>query len=180
MKDRTSWNIIDLLINDRGEEITDSQEIEFLVREFYIRFLGSCAHTLDALNREVMRRDDSLTQNECFSLARPFSVTDLDEALKSINIDKSLGIDGLNVFFFRQTWSIMKDDIWSTCVIFFDSCYLYRYLNSTAITLIPKRSNATHIKQFRLISCYDVLYKLISNMLVAIMHLVIPKVVILA
>ena len=36
---------------------------------------------------------------------------DVEAALKGIDDSKSLGIDGFNSFFFKQTWPVVKFDI---------------------------------------------------------------------
>lgn len=46
---------------------------------------------------------------------------------------------------------------------------MYRPINMTIITLIPKITNASHLSQFRPIFCCDVIYKLIVKILTRIM-----------
>lgn len=50
-------------------------------------------------------------------------------------------------------------------------------MNFTAITLIPKRINADKITEFRPISCCNVLYKVISKILVRRLETVLPDMI---
>lgn len=63
---------------------------------------------------------------------------------------------------------------------FFSTGYLFKPINITSITLLPKVANASDVKQFRPISYYLVLYKLISRVMAVRMLLVMPRIIHLA
>lgn len=48
---------------------------------------------------------------------------------------------------------------------FFQTGYLPREINQALITLLPKSENACTMKEFRLIACCSVFYKIISKVL---------------
>lgn len=60
---------------------------------------------------------------------------------------------------------------------FFDTCSLYKGLNCTTITLIPKVPNPSYPHQFIPISCCNVIYKLIAKILASRLQDVVPNVV---
>ncbi|XP_075108858.1 uncharacterized protein LOC142180704 [Nicotiana tabacum] len=60
---------------------------------------------------------------------------------------------------------------------FFSTGRLYRAINCTAITLIPKTANPTIIKEYMPITCCTVLYKLISKILAARLQKVIDGII---
>ncbi|KAL0289214.1 UNVERIFIED_CONTAM: hypothetical protein Sradi_7078700 [Sesamum radiatum] len=60
---------------------------------------------------------------------------------------------------------------------FFRTGRLLRQVNATLITLIPKVSNPTVVGEFRPISCCNVLYKVITKILVQRMRGILDKLV---
>lgn len=48
---------------------------------------------------------------------------------------------------------------------FFETGRLYKDVSCTAITLVPKVSTPTHVKDYRLIACCSTIYKVISKIL---------------
>lgn len=73
--------------------------------------------------------------------------------------------DGYNAFFFKKTRPIIEEEVTKAVVEFFTSTEMYRAINCTTTTLIPKVKNPSTIKEFRPISCCTVLYKIISKVL---------------
>lgn len=139
--------------------------------------MGSCALSISGIDMLMVQAGSVLGCNDYNTMIRPFTTIDLELALKGIHVDKSPGIDGLNSFFFRKSWDIMKGHILEAYIKFFRDRKMYPMVNRTTITLIPKIPNACEVKQFRPISCCNMLYKLISKMLAVRLQQVIPKVV---
>jgi len=69
------------------------------------------------------------------------------------------------LFFYQQNWNIIGDYICTSLHSFFNSGRLLTEVNHTLVTLVPKTSNASHLSDFRPISCCNILYKLIANVL---------------
>ena len=79
---------------------------------------------------------------------------------------KAPGPNGIPAFFFQHFWDIVKPDVISTIQVFFHSGSLGRSLNHTLITLIPKISFPQEVSHFKPISLCNVLYKVISKIMV--------------
>ncbi|XP_060177768.1 uncharacterized protein LOC132607701 [Lycium barbarum] len=77
--------------------------------------------------------------------------------LPAIDDLKAPGGDGFNSCFFKKAWTVVGDDIADAVMHFFDSGTMYKPVNCTHITLIPKVKNPSSVKQFRPISCCTVL-----------------------
>lgn len=50
-------------------------------------------------------------------------------------------------------------------MLFFDHCKMLKNMTCTAIKLVPKVPNPYNIKQYRPISCVNVLYKIVAKVL---------------
>lgn len=76
----------------------------------------------------------------------------------SMAADKSPGPDGFTVEFFRATWGITGGDVVQAVQYFFDKGFLPKGINSTILALIPKKDEAVYMKDYRHISCCNVIY----------------------
>lgn len=74
--------------------------------------------------------------------------------------------DGFNAAFFKHNWEIVGPDITEAVMSFFTSGKLLKAWNSTAISLIAKVDVPSTTKDFRPISCCNVVHKCISEVLV--------------
>lgn len=87
------------------------------------------------------------------------------EALKQIAPLKSLRPNGFGESFFRKYWQLIGDVVSAKVINI-----LYKGgmtpLNSTFSALIPKKCNSQLVSDFRPISLYNVIYKLMSKMIV--------------
>ena len=93
------------------------------------------------------------------------TTTDIDTAVKSIDVSKAPGIDGFNSFFFRETWDLVKHDVYEAVLHFFDTEVLVNQWNCSSLTLVPKVQNPSYVKDYRPIACCSVLYKIISKII---------------
>lgn len=73
--------------------------------------------------------------------------------------------DGFNSYFSKISWHITGEEIVSAVLDFFNTGKMFKPINITAVTLIPKDKNPTSIREYRPISCCTILYKIISKML---------------
>ena len=86
-------------------------------------------------------------------------------ALNDLNGDKALRPDGYTVAFWHFNWSIVKEEIMLMFNDFFKLGKFMRCMNLAFIVLVPKKTGAEDLKDFRPISLVNSLYKLISKVL---------------
>ena len=89
-------------------------------------------------------------------LEREFEKEEIIEALKEAEGDKAPGPDGFTIAFFQKCWSVLEGE---------------------ALCLIPKKTNAVSIKDFRLINLVGSLYKLLAKVLAHRLRGVLDKLV---
>ncbi|KAA3473813.1 reverse transcriptase [Gossypium australe] len=87
-------------------------------------------------------------------------------ALKGMGLTKAFGEHGFPTLFYQKCWSIVGGDVSTFCLEFLNEGMDLGLLNVTNIVLIPKFSHPKSLANFRPISLCNVLYKLITKMIV--------------
>jgi hypothetical protein len=90
---------------------------------------------------------------------------EIQQVILSMNRSKASGPDGFSAGFFQQAWPIVGEDVCDAIMEFFSSGRLLKEVNSTIITLVPKKKNATSMGDFRPISCCNLVYKCITKIM---------------
>lgn len=98
-------------------------------------------------------------------LCQPFSNEEIDSIILDLPNDKAPGPDGFNNLFFRKAWSIIKEDMYRLCRDFFSHHADIKSINSSYITLVPKKDNPEGVNDFRPISLLNSSLKVISKLL---------------
>ncbi|XP_019259124.1 PREDICTED: uncharacterized protein LOC109237286 [Nicotiana attenuata] len=138
MKNRSNLNGIQILTNDMGDQLVLEEDIEAEIMGYYKKLLGSRADNLPAINLNDMKMGAILNREQQLQLIKQVSKEEIWEAMKDISDLKAPGYDGLNAVFFKKSWPIIGQDVTKAVLEFFDSAQVFRPINCTAITLIPK------------------------------------------
>ncbi|KAL0292827.1 UNVERIFIED_CONTAM: Retrovirus-related Pol polyprotein from type-2 retrotransposable element R2DM [Sesamum radiatum] len=107
-----------------------------------------------------------LTETEAEALVLPVSPDEVKQALFDIDESKAPGPDGYSAGFFKAAWPVIGGEVTQAIRDFFQTGRLLKQVNATLISLIPKVSNPGVVAEFRPISCCNVLYKVITKILV--------------
>ncbi|XP_042964017.1 uncharacterized protein LOC122298309 [Carya illinoinensis] len=118
-----------------------------------------------------------ITTDENMRLCITPSIDDIKDALFSIPIDSSPGLDGFGSGFFRFCWEIVKEDLLEAVSEFFQHQLLPRYYSASFIVLIPKVDSPTGFDKFRPISLCSVVYKICAKILVSRLTNLLPKMI---
>ena len=119
--------------------------------------LGSCASVLPTVNIPALRSGPRLSKEAGEYLSQEVTGKEIDLAMWSIADDKAPGLDGLNAVFFKQSWNIIKGDIYSAIQEFFRTGIMSKLFNVTSVTLVPKVPNPTRVQEYRPIACCNIL-----------------------
>lgn len=145
--------------------------------EYYEELLGKKErHRVKAFDG-FLKNGNFLTTLQQLEMVRPYSTKEVKQAMFSIEVNKSPGLDGYSSGFLRDAWSVVGEDVTQAILQFLESGKLLKQRNATTITLIPKIATPEFASQFRPISCCNVLYKCTSKMLCARLKKMLPSLI---
>ncbi|GAA0169292.1 hypothetical protein LIER_23811 [Lithospermum erythrorhizon] len=142
MRINQSKSLITQIYNAEGVFITDYQQVQVVVIEFYKKHFPAQATTIN--------KQDLIT---C-AVKKRINVVDFEDLQKPVTVEEI-----------------------ETVQSFFHTYHLPRYVNCTALTLIPKVKHPHSMKDFRLISCCNMLYKGISSIIAHKFRKILHKIV---
>lgn len=100
------------------------------------------------------------------ALDAPFTGEEVCKAIATSQMNKAPGPDGYTGLFFKQCWTIIKQDIMAAVHSLQNSrCRHLNLLNKTNIILLPKKDEAEDIKDFRPISLIHGVAKILTKIL---------------
>ena len=144
--------------------------------DHYFHGIYTATHppAIDAVVREV---DQVVSPDMNQELLKPFTREEVRIALFQMSPSKAPGPDGMTALFFQKFWHIVGMDVTNAMLDFLNNGYMLKSLNFIHIALIPKVKSPKSMTQFRPISLCNVLYKIISKVLVNKMKIILPLVV---
>lgn len=91
-------------------------------------------------NHMVFNLSDILQQVDGLEhLEAPFSKEEIDSIVSELSNNKSPGLDGFTNEFLKGCWPSIAQDFYNLCEDFFEGQICLRSINSSFITLIPKK-----------------------------------------
>ena len=154
--------------DEEGLLLEDPMEIENrLANHFKSSYEDIALLSADSILSELQTIDiPKLTHQQCLEMNRLVTNLEIEDTIFQLGPHKAYGPDGIPAFFYQQYWELVKSDVVNTIQAFFHSRSLFKPLNHTFITLIPKIPFPDEVTHFRPISLCNVIYKTISKILV--------------
>ncbi|KAL0455360.1 UNVERIFIED_CONTAM: hypothetical protein Slati_0875200 [Sesamum latifolium] len=145
----------------RGHAVTN----EFI--SFYQRLLGG-ERTNRFIDLSFLRpwARYLLSKEDSAALIKPVTAAEVKMAFFDVEEDKSPGPDGYSSGFFKAAWPIIGEEVTQAILEFFLNGKLLKQVNATLLVLIPKVQAPSRVSDFRPISCCNVLYKVITKIIV--------------
>lgn len=107
-------------------------------------------------------------------LNKPYTLAEIHLALNQMGPLKSPGLNGFNVGFFQSYWHIVSHDVSETILKFLKDG---KGINYIYIVLIPKIKEPLTANDYRPINLCNVVYKLISKVLVNRLKKILPFII---
>ena len=83
----------------------------------------------------------------------------------------------MSPIFYQTFWDSIGTDVSSAVLSCLNSGSILKSINHTYISLIPKKQNPTKVTDFRPISLYNVIYKILSKILTIKLKTILPKII---
>nr|GEW52162.1 hypothetical protein [Tanacetum cinerariifolium] len=135
--------------NPSGSQVSETlkKDLEDLFHNFYDEYFDAS---------KIMKSS---------TMVRHVTNEEIKRAMFGIGDNKAPGPDGFTFVFFKKGWDVVGQDVCNAVRDFFVNGKLLKEINHMFLALIPKVTTPHKVNDFRLISCYNVIYKCISKIL---------------
>lgn len=90
---------------------------------------------------------------------------EMDKIIAKMPIDKALGPDGFNGLFLKKCWHIISEDYYKMATSFFEGRTSIRNLNTSFITMIPKKQNPETANDYKPIALQSSSLKFVTKIM---------------
>ncbi|GKB63531.1 putative RNA-directed DNA polymerase, eukaryota, reverse transcriptase zinc-binding domain protein, partial [Tanacetum coccineum] len=119
-----------------GVWITNPQQVKMAFCDFYKEKFKSSDNIT---NLPTVIPHSSLNNEENLELEKAVSVDEIKAAVWDCGSQKAPGPDGFSLLFLKHYWDLLKDDVVAAVTHTFDTFIIPKGVNSSFITLIPKK-----------------------------------------
>ena len=145
--------------------ITHNQdEILRTIEAFYKKLYTKSDNCLETQAKIISQYDKKISENWHDQLISPFNDSEIKTAIFTMEDQKSPGIDGIPIEFYKTFYASLKEDLIEVInYILFQKQELTESMKKAIVSLIPKNDETENLKNWRPISLLCVDYKIISK-----------------
>ena len=110
-------------------------------------------------------------------LERKFEREEILQVVRDMEGDKASGPDGFTMAFYHHCWRVVEKDVLAVFEEFFQHCKFEKSFNATFIALIPKKIDASNVRDFRPISLVGSVYKILAKVLANRLRVVLDQLI---
>ena len=110
-------------------------------------------------------------------LERKFEREEILQVVRDMEGDKASGPDGFTMAFYHHRWRVVEKDVLAIFEEFFQHCKFEKSFNATFIALIPKKIDASNVRDFRPISLVGSVYKILAKVLANRLRVVLDQLI---
>lgn len=175
VKTRLAQNAIREIHCSDGSIATKQEDIKTEAVRFFEDFLTYKPVDYEGVSVEHLQQllEFRCSESDRNGLTQAVTENEIREVLFKISGNKAQL--SYTVEFFKQTWAIVGSDFVTAIQSFFLKGFLPKGINTTILTLIPKKNEAQEMKDYRPISCCNVLYKVLSKILANRLKRILPS-----
>ena len=163
------------IVDDNNTPFTSKDSRTSYIREYYRKLYDDTngeQHRIsieEFLGEHILSKpivqNSRLTQVEHDQLEVPLTIDELDLAIKNCKKNSCGGMDGIGYQFLNKFWHLLRVPLFNYANFCFERGTLTESFKTAAIKLIPKKGDATLLKNWRPISLLNCSYKIISRAL---------------
>jgi len=162
-------NAISQIMNEHGVWIQDHESKAGLLWTAFRNRMGATSSPTMLFDLTSM-----ITQVDGLdALVSPISHDEVDSVVKHMPNDKAPGPDGFNGLFLKKCWQFIKGDFYSLCSDFYLGLVNLECINTSYITLVPKKNSPEIVNDFWPISLMNISLKVITKILAKRLQVVI-------
>ena len=171
-KNNYNRKVITILKDENECDVTGQKDILLLQKEFYAKLYSSILSD-NSSNDDIVSKffpsnlEHPVVSNEGKATCdKILYIDELKESVRKMKNNKTPGVDGIPVEFYKIFWHDIKDILYDSYCYSIESGSLSISYKQGIITLIPKQEKDTHyLKNWRPISLLTVDYKILSSAL---------------
>lgn len=169
--------VIRSIRNNEGR-VVEGDSVVGVFTDFYSTLYSKEVNT-DCAIQDVFLEciQNKLSCSDRATLEGPFSLGEIKSAIHSMGCNKSPGVDGVSVEFYRDYFDLLGTDLLEVYNEVFDFGELTASQRTGVITLLPKKGDLQDPSSWRPISLLTIDYKIIAKVLQARLSRVIHTVV---
>lgn len=175
---RRSANRITKTKKNNGETTYEEDEIQMKFVSYFESILNTntqpSSKDIDNIMEVIPCLIDTNQQKE---LNKEVTQEEIKNVVSMMNDYKSPGPNGFPAGFFKHNWDIVGKDVSEAVLEFFKKGYLLKEWNATFVALIPKSESAKEPKDYRPISLCNVIYKILTKIMVERIKPILPRLI---
>lgn len=141
--------------------VTNQEEKHSAIFDFYSNLLGDAEQRSTTLYLQAFHLHHDLSPLDAL-----FTEEEVWETIKELPEDKAQCPDGFTGHFYKSCWHIIKSDVMRALLAVQQGCFFkFQLLNTTFLTLLPKKPDVVQVKNYRPISLIHSFAKLLAKIL---------------
>lgn len=179
IRSRQAQNMIRDIRCVDGSTVSDHKEIKKEAGSFFSNLLNMYPEEFKGTTVEELREllNFRCSLDECSMLEAEVTTEEIKKVLFAMPANKSPGPDGYPCEFFKLTWPIIGSDFVVAIQSVFKFGFLPKRVNSTILALIPKKTDSMEMRDYRLIACCNVIYKVVSKIIANRLKKLLPNII---
>ncbi|XP_053533103.1 transposon TX1 uncharacterized 149 kDa protein isoform X1 [Ictalurus punctatus] len=150
---------------ESGDLLSDPAEIRKQTVSFYSKLYSSEQSGAQTVEESFLKDLPKLSEHVASDLDMELTLAELHEALQGMENGRAPGIDGLPVEFYKAFWTVIGQDVLEVLLGSVKGGELPLSCRRAVLTLLPKKGDLTHLKNWRPVSLLCTDYKLLSKAL---------------
>uniref|UniRef100_W5MP57 Endonuclease/exonuclease/phosphatase domain-containing protein n=1 Tax=Lepisosteus oculatus TaxID=7918 RepID=W5MP57_LEPOC len=166
IRKRQEKRVFHSILATSGKQVTDQDGMLREAARFYEELFAEKVCEREAAEEVLQTLQATLTEEERDNLGKPFELSELEAAMKSLKKGKVPGVDGIPVEFYRTFWPILGPFLLEVMGEIFSKKSMGKSMREGILTLVFKKGDRTELKNWRPLTLLCVDYKIIAKLLV--------------